>query len=152
MPLADGCPAWSPDGRFIAFVRSGQAEPGFYVVPALGGSERKVAAIPVFPTHVPPITVDWSPDAKWLVITDTSVRPPPLALVSVDDGQKRPLTSPSATSYGDFEPAFSPDGRWLAFLRAQGVGVTKLHVLPMKSDFTPEAEPKILLPEAQTVA
>jgi eukaryotic-like serine/threonine-protein kinase len=116
----DDCPVWSPDGRFIAFVRSGPAEPGFYVVPALGGPERKVAAIPVFPTHVPLITVDWSPDAKWLVITDTSVRPPPLALVSVDDGQKRPLTSPSATSYGDFVPAFSPDGRWLAFLRAHG--------------------------------
>ena len=85
------------------------------------------------------------------MITDTSVRPPPLALVSVDDGQKRTLTSPSATSYGDFEPAFSPDGRWLAFLRTQGVGVTKLHIMPMKSDFSPEAEPKILLPEGQTV-
>ena len=29
--------------------------------------------------------------------------------------------------------------------------MTKLHLLAMKSDFTPEAEPKILLPEVQTV-
>ena len=116
----DRYPAWSPDGRFIAFVRSGPAEPGFYVVPALGGSERKVAAIaamPLFEPRVPPITVGWSPDGRWLVITDTSVRPPPLALVSVDGGQKRPLTSPPATSYGDFVPAFSPDGQWVSFLR-----------------------------------
>src|SRR4029078_282009 len=34
-------PAWSPDGRYIAFLRGTGDGKGFYVVPALGGAERK---------------------------------------------------------------------------------------------------------------
>src|SRR5215469_4829087 len=30
-------PVWSPDGRYIAFCRIAQNEPGIYIIPALGG-------------------------------------------------------------------------------------------------------------------
>ena len=36
-----GAPAWSPDGREIAFGRCDGENDGVYVVPALGGAERK---------------------------------------------------------------------------------------------------------------
>src|SRR4030095_4427479 len=37
-------PAWSPDGRFVAFCRDGP-DGGVFIVPALGGAERRVADI-----------------------------------------------------------------------------------------------------------
>jgi Tol biopolymer transport system component len=46
-PQSDECPAWSPDGSTIAFVRfSGPPTSRIYIVPALGGAERQVAEGP----------------------------------------------------------------------------------------------------------
>lgn len=40
---ADSSPAWSPDGRFIAFFRQSTTGGAYYLVPSLGGAERKLA-------------------------------------------------------------------------------------------------------------
>ena len=100
-PAVDSAPAWSPDGRFIAFVRYGP-EAGYYTVPALGGPEQKIAAISKIPspTHTPELTVQWSGDGEGIIVPDTSVTPPRLVLLSVPDGQViQPLTTPPATCY-----------------------------------------------------
>ena len=60
---------------------SKEGKGAYYVIPALGGVERRVADIPQSPTHRPAPTADWTPDSKSLVIVDTSVDPPALALV-----------------------------------------------------------------------
>jgi Tol biopolymer transport system component len=112
-PGEDTQPVWSPDGRHIAFFRHGEHEDGIYIIPALGGPERKLTA-----SHGE-AGLDWSPDGKYLAYVDRrpNQRTPTIFLLAVDNpDDKRPLTA-SAGQAEDFNPRFSPDGRTVAFLR-----------------------------------
>ena len=131
-PNFDGAPAWSPDGRFLAFVRNerGTANGAYYVIPALGGPERKVADIPDAPSHFSNPTATWAPDGKSIVIVDTSAKPPAIAMVSVESGEKKMLTTADPKSIGDSWPLVSPDGQWLAFLRAENISTGDWFRLP----------------------
>jgi Tol biopolymer transport system component/DNA-binding winged helix-turn-helix (wHTH) protein len=113
----DHDPAWSPDGREIAFVRfhDSDGQKSLYVIPALGGSERRIytAAAPIWADCN---VMNWSPDGKYLVFSEsveagTKAR---LSLLSVSDLTTRPLTSPRNQEF-DCSPVFSPDGATVAF-------------------------------------
>ena len=60
-PARDGPPAWSPDGRSIAFLRAGRGSSTIVVIPALGGPERKIAE-GAFQGGL-----CWSRNAQWLL-------------------------------------------------------------------------------------
>jgi Tol biopolymer transport system component/tRNA A-37 threonylcarbamoyl transferase component Bud32 len=138
----DHSPAWSRDGRFIAFLRTlPSGKRAVMVIPAIGGLERKIAEI--FSESHP----TWSPDGNWLAISekDSETEPLVLSLLSVDSGEKRRLTSPPKHSYGDFDPAFSPDGRSLAFSRgidAHSSGLSDLYLLALSAGLEPAGEPR----------
>ena len=114
----DCCPTWSPDGRQIAFVRLGSGkERNFYVIPVLGGSEHRLYTGPLN-ARSSCDRLDWSPDGKALVFSEPAengVRSR-ITLLSAADLKTRPLTSPRNQEF-DCEPAFSPDGRTIAFGR-----------------------------------
>jgi Tol biopolymer transport system component/predicted Ser/Thr protein kinase len=142
-PASDSKPAWSPDGRSIAFLRElpgGKA--AVLLIPALGGSERKLAEI-----HNEPYFgysgLAWSPDGGWFVISDkgSTQEPSGLLLLSTQTGEKRKLTSPPAKLIGDTDPAFSADGRSLAFVRLVGYSASDLYLLSLSNDFKPIGEP-----------
>ena len=142
-PAADYSPAWSPDGRAIAFLRdlSGGRLAVMLVAP-IGGPERKVAEVSSrFAALGAPA---WAPDAKSLAIPDRDAQGADgIALVSIDTGDKRRLTSPPVASSHDYAPAFSPDGRTLAFVRAKQRGADVL-ALPLSTGLTPESQAKLL--------
>ena len=123
-PSIDFDPVWSPDGRFIAFCRIQERETGIYIIPALGGIERKVHNT-FWPEQdfnqiiYSAGRLSWSPDGKVLAFSDRASlhEAPSIFLLLLDSLEVRRLTS-AASSRADSNPAFSPDGQTLAFTRA----------------------------------
>jgi serine/threonine protein kinase len=107
-PADDISPAWSPDGRQIAFLRTSSNSNEILLISPLGGPERKLAEVDKTGSGS-----SWSPDGKFLAVRDQRA----IALVSIQSGEKRRFTSPPTGIFGDAFPAFSPDGRTLAFYR-----------------------------------
>jgi serine/threonine protein kinase len=135
-PAGSYSPSWSPDGRFIAFLRDLSPEnSAVLLISALGGPERKVAEIagpPAF-SDLPSPRVAWFPDGKWLAVIDRDFPTAPyaLSLLSVETGEKRKMTSPPAQATGDSAPAFSPDGHTMVFSRRLDFGVGDLYRLDL---------------------
>jgi Tol biopolymer transport system component len=102
-------PAWSPDGRRLAFAAGHVARGSYrlaadnlYVVSADGGQ-------PVQLTHTAAdeSSPAWSPDGRRLVY----VRGGRIFVIAADGSGARGLTAG-----GDSEPQWSPDGRWVAYV------------------------------------
>jgi Tol biopolymer transport system component/serine/threonine protein kinase len=132
-PAKDMSPTWSPDGRFVAFLRGDGDGKGYYVVPALGGAERKVAdAFGWGDAGTRPEAVDWSPDGKTLALVDkpSDSEPWSVFLVDVDTGERKRVTTPPADLEGDVMVSFSPDGGSLAFVRRRDAVASDVYVMP----------------------
>ncbi|HEX6716124.1 MAG TPA: hypothetical protein VF088_03395, partial [Pyrinomonadaceae bacterium] len=141
-PAVDKFPAWSPDGRSIAFVRERGDRDEVVLIPAIGGPERRLAETApelLWGPSLDPPYLSWSPDSKYLVTVDRA-SPGELSglyLLSVTTGEKRRLTTPPAPALADTNPAFSPDGRALAFVRVISNSNPQLYVVPLSEDYRP---------------
>jgi Tol biopolymer transport system component/DNA-binding winged helix-turn-helix (wHTH) protein/tRNA A-37 threonylcarbamoyl transferase component Bud32 len=147
-PAEDSSPAWSSDGRSIAFLRDlGENRASVLLVTPIGGSERKVGELRK-PWFVGGVALAWSPQGDSLVFVDRESESGPCGLfvLNVDSGEKRRLTRPPATTKGDGGPVFSPDGRTIAFVRTAdyGSGSADLYLLTVTDDLRPVGEPKKL--------
>jgi Tol biopolymer transport system component len=122
------CADWSPDGQRIAFTRCGDYRGAVFVVPALGGPERKVTEI----SCLSPggwVDVKWTGDGDSLVMMDQCTPDAPMGIVvfSLLTGQKRCLHSPQPKELGDYGPVLSPDYKSVAFVRFSTLGVSGLY-------------------------
>jgi tricorn protease len=107
--VREGAPAWSPDGRWVAYLSDRSGEYEIYVRPSDGaGEERRVTTdgdIWRFP-------VVWSPDSRLLAYGDKKQR---LRYVEVATGKTVEVdrgTRNDITSY-----SWAPDSRWLAYTK-----------------------------------
>ena len=137
-PAPDRWPVWSPDGKRIAF-RRGDA---VYTMSALGGSEHKTGSgLPIPPNALGAGQMSWSPDGKWLAVpTQTGIVELP-----ADGGDTRAATASPGALERQFSPAFSPDGRTLAFFRC-GASTVSCRILlqPLGAGGAPAGAPRQL--------
>jgi Tol biopolymer transport system component/DNA-binding winged helix-turn-helix (wHTH) protein len=131
-PALDSDPAWSPDGRYLAFGRRAGNRVTLLLIPALGGPERKLVEYEVKSAEgaLSILAPSWSPDGRFIAYTE---RPSPedptsIFLLSVETGEKRRLTW---ATVADGDPAISPDGKTLAFKRFNSSVVSDLYVVPI---------------------
>ena len=109
-------PAWSPDGRFIAYHANRRG--GIWVMPSRGGAPKQIAAAGARPA--------WSPDGLQVAFqTDEFGDIAPngysaqvgstIWVVNADGSNPRPITTSTAPTGGHASPAWSRDGRFIAF-------------------------------------
>jgi tol-pal system beta propeller repeat protein TolB len=98
-------PAWSLDGRSIAFASQRDNGFGVYVMDASGKNIRRLGQTPSIVPHP-----TWSPDGKRIAFVSGSKSH--LEVMNANGRGRHRVTSGSAV---ERDPAWSPDGRWIAY-------------------------------------
>jgi dipeptidyl aminopeptidase/acylaminoacyl peptidase len=117
-------PAWSPDGRWIAFAsRRDGGDPEIYLMLADGTNPMRLTA-----STTDDVNPTWSPDGKTLAFAgywnDPYLGHVPY-LYRISDYFAQPLSVDSLFPQvtGGREPAFSPDGRKIVFTCGYGISI-----------------------------
>lgn len=109
-------PAWSPDGRRLAYVSFEEGSAAIYVQEILSGQRRKVATGAAGSTNSAPA---WAPDGRGLAIARSVDGNPDIYLLDLTSGQTHRLTEDPGI---DTEPTFAPDGKSIFFTSDRGGG------------------------------
>jgi Tol biopolymer transport system component len=109
-------PAWSPEGRFLAWKVFGDETDGssWSAAMVLDVAESQANLLHRYRvlggTNVMP-GLSWSPDGRWLAMLtqgEFPLKTPSLWVLSADEREEHYLGS-------GISPVWSPDGRWLAY-------------------------------------
>ena len=121
----DRRPAWSADGKAIAFIRDTGATGGVFERPADGtGSARLIARLGVRVQEA-----YWTTNGKWLMLRTDNAGPGAgdiLGMRSQADTTPVPFV---ATPFMELNPAVSPNGRWMAYVSKE-TGTAQVYVRP----------------------
>lgn len=115
-------PAWSPDGRSLAYVSFEQGRAMVYVQSLVSPKRTLIADMPG--SNSAPA---WSPDGKELAVVLTHEGNSQLYLVRADGTELRRIGFNDTI---DTEPYFSPDGHFLLFTSDRG-GSAQIYRMPV---------------------
>jgi tricorn protease len=117
-------PAWSPDGKSIAYLSDKSGEYEVYTRPQMGGPETRITSDGGMYRYGPA----WSPDSKKLLYWDKAHQ---LWFVNVDE--KKPVLV-DKSDYGDIADAtWSPDSRWLTYSKPHRRGANDVFLYSLET-------------------
>ena len=100
-------PVWSPDGKYVAWFRSG----GIYRQAANGAGENQ----PLLKTDLLSVPKSWSPDGRYIIYAQVNPATGSADLFALPvEGDRRPMVL-ADTPANEGQGQFSPDGRWVAY-------------------------------------
>jgi len=111
-PSDDVSPAWSPDGRRIAFTSNRGGSPQVYVMNASGGRAKRLSFGGNYNSEP-----SWSPEGDLIAYTCRRGAWFKICVVPARGGASRAITD---GPWDDEGPSFSPDGRHIAFASNRG--------------------------------
>ena len=122
-------PAWSPDGRLLAYFSDASGEYELHVKPQDGGAPARRFKLNGAGYYDRP---SWAPDGKRLVYTDNSYS---LYVIDLATGAQKkiasePIYSPQKTVRG----AWAPDSRWVAYTLNSTTYTKTLYVYSVEQD------------------
>jgi TolB protein len=106
-PSQDEHPAWSPDGKTIAFTTTRDGNQEICLCDANGSNLRRITTSPGPDSHP-----TWSPDGQRIAFCSVRFGNMEICAMNADGSQVQRLTDHPAL---DYAPKWSPDGRHIAF-------------------------------------
>ena len=132
---SDRSPAWSPNGRWIAFQRWEEGDQGsVLLIPSIGGPERKLTDLDSEAGFISKMA--WLPDSTGLIVSDG--RPRSIFVVSIETGKRRELVAAPDVGFLGRSVVLSPDGQTIAFNSVESVN-RPIQLLDLGADFEPIA-------------
>lgn len=109
---AERDPAWSPDGRWIAYFSDESGEYALHLRDQTGRGDVKKIALTVPPSFY--YSPTWSPDSKKVAFYDKRMI---LWYVPIDKGAPVRIDESLGGGATTMAPAWSPDSRWIAYAK-----------------------------------
>jgi TolB protein len=132
---------YSPDGKVLVFVSDREGADRVWLMPSSGGEARRLTQMRPAPRIVEDRPT-WSPTGKRIAyVLRAPDEPSRVGIVAMEDGKETFVRGPGGAEQVN-EPAWSPDGQYLAvtvtrgsaqqlwIVRADGSGMTKLTSSP----------------------
>lgn len=126
--IAERFPAWSPDGKYVAYLsdRSGEYELYMRLSNGEGQEERITNDGMVYRYH--PV---WSPDSRKLAFSDKTGR---LYIVSTGEKNPKEVDKDEFENIGSY--SWSPDSRWLAYSKNTPNNLKSIFIYDTKDGVT----------------
>ena len=107
--VAERDPAWSPDGKTIAYFSDESGEYSLHLAPQSGMGDVTKIPMPEPGFYFGP---SWSPDSKKIAFSDSHLR---IWYVDVESKKAMQIDKERYWTFGSMTLAWSPDSKWLAY-------------------------------------